>query len=98
MCLLKKEEDMTATKSRTNVYLDLNMKTKAKEIFKQYGISLSDAFNMFLTQSVLEKGFPFQIKIPNSETIKAMEEVENGETQTVSFEDHMEEMKQCITD
>ncbi|MCF6310387.1 MAG: type II toxin-antitoxin system RelB/DinJ family antitoxin [Sulfurimonas sp.] len=72
---------MTA-KVRTNVYLDSEMKAKAQEIFKTYGIGLSDAFNMFLSQSVLEKGIPFQIKIPNKETKKAIEDARNGENMT----------------
>ena len=28
-------------KSRTNVYLDVHLKEQAKEIYKQYGLSLS---------------------------------------------------------
>lgn len=83
-------------KVRTNVYLDAAMKGKAQEIFKMYGMGLSDAFNMFLSQSVLEKGIPFEIKIPNDETLQAMQEVENGDTETLSYEDHIQEMKQCI--
>ena len=54
---------MTNEKVRTNVYLDINMKKKAQEIFKQYGLGLSDAFNIFISQVVMEKGIPFQIKI-----------------------------------
>ena len=58
----------TSNKIRTNVYLDANNKIKAQEIFKQYGIGLSEAFNIFLTQSILERGIPFEIKIPNEKT------------------------------
>ena len=88
---------MVATqKVRTNIYLDQQTKTEAKELFKKFHISLSDAVNLFLSQSVLEQGLPFQVKIPNAETIKAMREVENGETETISLEDHLLEMKQCI--
>jgi len=46
-------------KIRTNDYLDVNIKKKAQEIFKQYGMGLSDAFNIFLSQVVMEKGIPF---------------------------------------
>ncbi|WP_294932882.1 type II toxin-antitoxin system RelB/DinJ family antitoxin, partial [Sulfurimonas sp.] len=53
-------------KIRTNVYLDSDIKNKAQEILSQYGIGLSDAFNIFLAQTVFEKGIPFEIKIPNS--------------------------------
>lgn len=65
-------------KVRTNVYLDFNMKNKAQELFKTYGMGLSDAFNMFLSQSVLERGIPFQVKIPNDVTLQAMQDIEDG--------------------
>ena len=87
----------TAQKVRTNIYLDQETKAQAKELFKKFNISLSDAVNLFLSQSVLEQGLPFQVKIPNAETIKAMQEVENGETETITFEQLKEEMKRCIT-
>lgn len=89
---------MTATdKIRTNVYLDADLKKKAQAIFKTYGMGLSDAFNIFLSQSVMEKGIPFQVKIPNETTLKAMEEVEKGKTKEVSLEEHLEDMKKCIS-
>ncbi len=75
---------MTATsnKIRTNVYLDADTKTKAQEIFKQYGLGLSEAFNIFLTQSVLERAIPFKIKIPNEETIKAIKDARINKNMT----------------
>lgn len=85
------------TKIRTNVYLDSNMKAQAKDIFKQYGVSLSDAINMFLTQSVLERGLPFKLKIPNDETIKAIEDARAGvNSEVISFDDLKKETKNCL--
>ena len=75
-------------KVRTNVYLDSEMKAKAQEIFKTYGIGLSDAFNMFLSQSVLERGIPFQIKIPNDETKQAIKDARDGKNMTkITFDE-----------
>ena len=75
-------------KSRTNIYLDVNIKNQAKEIFNQYGLSLSQAVNIFLTQSVLNRGIPFNIKIPNDETLQAMKDVESGENyEDITLED-----------
>ena len=89
---------MTTTKSRTNVYLDIDMKEKAVKIFKTYGMGLSDAFNIFLSQSVLERGIPFEIKIPNDKTQKAIKEARSKkDAETVTFEKHIEDMKQCIS-
>ena len=87
---------MTATaneKTRTNVYLDTAMKKKAQEIFKQYGMGLSDAFNIFLSQSVMEKGIPFQIKIPNDETVQVIKDAREGKNMTkVSLDDLKKEI------
>ncbi len=88
---------MIAQKVRTNVYLDSEMKEQAKNIFKKYGVSLSDAINMFLTQSVMERGLPFEMKIPNNETINAIEEARNGiNTEDITLEELERESKQCL--
>jgi len=70
---------MVVGKSRTNVYLDTNLKEQAKEIYKHYGLSLSEAVNIFLAQSVFNRGLPFEVKIPNDMTLQAMKDVETGE-------------------
>jgi DNA-damage-inducible protein J len=87
---------MISQKTRTNVYLDKTIKEKAKEIYKQYGVSLSEAINMFLVQSVLERGLPFEMKIPNDETINAMNEIREGKTEKVSFDELQKEAKKCL--
>ena len=88
---------LTANKVRTNVYLDAEIKAKAQAIFKQYGLGLSEAFNIFLTQSVMERGIPFAIKVPNLATIEAMKEAREGKhIEKVTLEQHTEEMRKCI--
>ncbi len=87
---------MISQKTRTNVYLDKTIKEKAKEIYKQYGVSLSEAINMFLVQSVMERGLPFEMKIPNDETINAMNEIREGKTERISFDELQKEAKKCL--
>ncbi len=57
------------------------MKQQAEALFAGMGLGLSDAIRMFLQQSINEGGIPFKphAKIPNAETIAAMEEAERGE-------------------
>jgi len=69
----------TLKKERTNLYLNAEIKRAAKKILEVYGLSLSEAINIFLTQVVLEKGIPFEVKIPNKETQKVLNEVRKGE-------------------
>ena len=88
---------MISSKVRTNVYLDSDMKEQAKLIFKKYGVSLSDAINMFLTQSVMERGLPFEMKLPSDETIKAIEEARAGtNADTITIEELEKETAKCL--
>jgi len=41
-------------------------------------MGLSDVFNIFLAQAVMERGIPFEIKIPNKITAKTIKEAREG--------------------
>ena len=90
-------------KIRTNMYLNKSIKNQAQQIFKEYGISLSDAVNMFLRQSVYENGIPFQLKIPkdkipNEETLNSIKDCENNiGLEEISFEDLQKDMKSNVS-
>jgi DNA-damage-inducible protein J len=84
--------------STINVRVDDRTKTKARELFSQFGLDLSTAINMFLMQSIREQGIPLDLHlhIPNSQTIKSIEETENGTGLSESFdniEDLMEDLR-----
>ena len=84
--------------STINVRVDDRTKTKARELFSQFGLDLSTAINMFLMQSIREQGIPLylHLHIPNSQTIKSIEETENGTGLSESFdniEDLMEDLR-----
>ena len=70
------ENDM-ATVS-TNIRIDENVKAEASKLFEGLGLTLSDAVNVFLRQSILHRGVPFKIEYPeekpNRATIRAMKE------------------------
>ena len=68
----------TSIKETTSIKLDKETKSKAKEIFKELGLTMGEAVNIFLAQVALNKGLPFEVKIPNKETKKAIEEARQG--------------------
>ena len=81
-------------KERSNLYLNPDVKEEAKKILSRYGLSLSDAVNIFLTQVVLERGFPFQIRIPNKTTRKVLGEVrERKNLEEISLDSLASEIK-----
>ena len=67
-----------SVKETTSIKLDVEIKAKAKEIFKELGITMGEAVNIFLSQVALHKGLPFEVKIPNDETKKAIEDARRG--------------------
>lgn len=60
-----------------------NLKTETERVFEKLGISTSEAINLFLSQVRLRKGLPFDVKIPNKTTLKAMKEADQGKNLTV---------------
>ena len=79
-------------KETTSIKLDIEIKAKAKEIFQELGITMGEAVNIFLNQVALHKGLPFEVKIPNDETKKAIEDARKGiNMQSISIEEMMAE-------
>ncbi|HCT90947.1 MAG TPA: type II toxin-antitoxin system antitoxin, RelB/DinJ family [Lachnospiraceae bacterium] len=63
---------MARTASRTaNVYTRVDPETKeqAETILNQLGIPMSNAIGMFLKQVVLQRGIPFDMKLPAAEPV-----------------------------
>ena len=60
----------------TSIKIDEETKKEAQKLFKDLGLSLSTAINIFLKQAIREKGIPFYINsLPeNSELAQALEE------------------------
>lgn len=50
------------------------LKERATDVLAQCGLTLSDGIRLFLNQVVAQRGLPFEVKIPNAETIAAMKE------------------------
>lgn len=59
-----------------NIRIDQETKTGAELLFSRFGITLSDAINIFLRQSLMVGGLPFEMRQPgyNSETEAALQE------------------------
>ena len=64
-------------KTQTTIRVDQENYLQAKEILKFLGLSYSQAINVFNNMIVCHKGLPFEIKIPNDETLTAMSEAQH---------------------
>jgi DNA-damage-inducible protein J len=58
--------------------VDPDLKADAEKVLSKLGISTTEAINLFLSQVRLRRGLPFDVKIPNKATLKAMKDAEEG--------------------
>jgi DNA-damage-inducible protein J len=66
-----------------NIYVRVKpeVKEQSEQIFDNFGMTLSEAINIFLHKAIMVGGIPFEVRpsVPNAETLEAMREVEQME-------------------
>lgn len=67
----------TARSSYVNSRIESRTKKDAESVFRELGISQSEAVRLFYRQVILRRGIPFDISIPNKETVEALSELSN---------------------
>lgn len=65
---------MTVQTSMLHVRVDDETKAQATEALAAMGMSVSDAVRLFLRRVVIDQAFPLELKVPNAETLAAIEE------------------------
>jgi len=73
--------------STVRARVDSQLKKETETIFKGLGINTSQAIVMFLNMVKLHNGIPFEMKIPNKETLKAMEEAKELKGEEISLKE-----------
>ena len=65
--------DIVAT-APTQIRIDADIKKQATDLFKDLGLDMSSAVNLFLHQCVLRGGIPFKVEMPHftQKTLDAM--------------------------
>ena len=66
-------------KTQTTIRVDELNYQLSKEILAKIGLSYSQAISVFNNMIVMNNGLPFDVKIPNKETQKALIELQNKE-------------------
>ena len=70
-----------ADQSFIQVRVDSNIKQEATDILSEIGIDMPNAIRMFLKRVILERGLPFETKLPESK----IEVMENGIARSVEL-------------
>ena len=56
-----------------------DLKHDAEAVFSTLGMSPTEAITLFYKQVTLQHGLPFEIRIPNAETLEAMRQVREND-------------------
>ncbi len=55
-----------------------DLKHQAEELFTELGLSATEAITLFYKQVTLHRGLPFDVKVPNAETLEALQQASDG--------------------
>lgn len=58
--------------------IDRDTKDRAADALRAMGLSMSDAIRLLLLRVAEERRLPFEIEVPNSLTVQAIQELEEG--------------------
>ncbi len=61
-----------------HIRVDEKVKEQAAETLAEMGMSVSDAVRMLLVRVAAEKALPFEVKVPNPVTVRAMKSADRG--------------------
>jgi DNA-damage-inducible protein J len=73
---LRRSKIMATT--MVHVRVDEKTKERAAKTLAAMGLSVSDAVRMLLVRVAAEKALPFDVKVPNATTVKAMRAADQG--------------------
>jgi len=60
--------------SAISARIDPGLKRNAEEVFRELGLTATQAITLFYKQVELEHGLPFAVRVPNDVTIEALEQ------------------------
>jgi DNA-damage-inducible protein J len=80
---------MSTKEDRIQARIEPELKRSAEAIFNKIGISSGEAIRMFYSQVKLRGGIPFDVRIPNKHTTKAMDELNAGQGERFNSTDEL---------
>ena len=78
---------MAQVTTNVNFRMDKNLKIRFEKVCNELGLSMSTAFTVFAKTMVRQQRIPFDIslEVPNEETLKSIENIEEGKNLSKRF-------------
>ena len=71
---------MAVKSAEIRARVEPKLKKESMKVLKKPGLSESEEIRILLKGLVIHQGIPFDLRIPNEDTIRAIEDTENGKT------------------
>ena len=81
--------------ARISSRIDAELKKQGDAILAELGINSSQAITLFYRQIVRQRGWPFASRMPNDETIEALNEDLSEQRRFCSIEALMDDLHYC---
>lgn len=69
-----------------NVRVNETTKKEVETLYKELGLNMSTAINLFLKKCLIEQGLPFELKLPNKKTMEVIQDIEQGDGLSKEFD------------
>ena len=80
-------------KARVEARVESSLKEHVCKILRKLDISESDAIRMYYRQIAINKGIPFELKIPSKKTIEALNEIRKTKLREYkNFDDYLDDI------
>ena len=80
-----------------HIRVEPSLKSEVETILEEIGLSTSEAVTLFFKRVRMERGIPFELKIPNAETLQAMKDIEEGRVEKFdTIEEMIESLKKDV--
>ena len=80
---------MTTADTYVRARIDTATKERATDALESMGLSISDAIRLMLLRVADERRLPFEVKVPNAATRKAITELEAGKSKRFASVDDL---------
>ena len=75
---------MSTTDTYVRARIDTATKERAADALEAMGLSISDAIRLLMLRIADERRLPFEVRVPNATTCKAIAELEAGKSKCFS--------------
>jgi len=68
----------TRKTSETREVIDPELRSHAEGILAELGLSMTKSYELFCRQVIAHRGLPFELRVPNEKTMRAIENSRKG--------------------